>query len=110
MTLSLKYDYEHDDGTFEWAEIKFEEVLAYRFTESICANTGSEIDADKMAELDASTWLLGILDRWDYDVGWHQHEIDKGGRSRFKHYIMNFDDDGIFEVICGSYRITPSLG
>ena len=62
-----------------------------------------------MAELDASTWLLEILGKWDRIVGWEKSQIDKGGRSRFRHYIIDFDDVGVLELICSNYQINPSL-
>lgn len=107
--LRLKYDREDDDGTLDWTEIIFEEVLAYRFNQWVCADVGLETGYDEMAEFDASTWLLRILDRWDHTVGWQKSQIDKGGRSRFRHYIIDFDDVGVFELICSSYQINPSL-
>jgi hypothetical protein len=107
MTLSLKYDYHHDDGTIDWTEIEFKEVLAYRFDEWVCADDGAYINFREMAECDASPWLLRKLDKWDKNVGWHQFHIDKGGRSRFRHYMIDFDDQGLLEVIASSYRIIP---
>ena len=107
--LRLKYDHEDDDGTLGWTEIEFEEVLAYRFNQWVCADVGPDTRYDEMAELDASSWLLEILNKWDRIVGWEKSQIDKGGRSRFRHYIIDFDDVGVFELICSSYQINPSL-
>lgn len=107
MALSLKYDYHHDDGTIEWTEIKFKEVLAYRFDEWVCADGNPYLDFRKMAEFDTSPWLLRKLDKWDVSVGWQKFQIDKGGRSRFRHYMIYFDDQGILEVIGSSYQIIP---
>ena len=106
-TVSLKYDYQQSDGTTDWTEIEFNGVLAYRFDEWTCAEDDSYINFRKMAECDSSPWLVKKLDKWQREVGHYQFQIDKGGRSRFKHYMIYFDDQGTFEVICSGYQITP---
>jgi hypothetical protein len=104
-TLRLKYDFENNSGEIEWVEIVFKEVLAYRYHQSICADIGSNMENNKISEFDISTWLSEVLTKWDQSVGWQKYQIDQGGRSRFKHCIVNFDDVGVFEVICSAHTI-----
>src|ERR1700688_1732001 len=101
-SLRLKYDYQHDDGAIEWTEIGFEEVLAYRFCQSICGDGATKMN--HIVESSASTWLSATVSRWEQAVGWQEYQISLGGKLRFKHYTINFDDDGIFDVICSTFR------
>lgn len=104
-TLRLKYDYEKIDGTIEWIEIEFSEVLVHCFYQSICAKIGSNIHGNKMVEYDTSAWRSEVISRWNQAVGWQQYQINKGGDARFRHYVISFDDVGVFEVICGGYQV-----
>lgn len=109
--VRIKYDFERNDGTLEWSEIAFEEVLAYRFHQSICYQMDTNIVINKfneLIELNTSSWLRDVLCKWDAAVGWQEYQINKGGKLRFKHYIVEFDDVGVCEIICSSYRIGNS--
>jgi hypothetical protein len=66
---------------------------------------GSNLDANKIQEFDTSAWLSATVDKWDQTVGWQKYQMSLGGRSRFKHYLINFDDVGVFEVVCSRFRI-----
>lgn len=43
--LILEYDYQQDDGSLEWRQIVFSEVLAVEYREGSCCNADSIIGA-----------------------------------------------------------------
>lgn len=105
MELKLLYDHEDDSGHISWIAIKFNEVLAYRFLQSICVTLGDNISNKEIAIFTESSWLAEISERWGRTVGWQTFQRSLGGKSRFRHYAVNFDDAGLCEIIASSYQV-----
>ncbi len=100
-SLTVKYDWPSDENTIIWAEITFANVLAFCYSEEVvCMDAMLSTPAREMVEYADTPWLQETLDIWDNRVGWDEFQRQRGGRSRFKHYVVNFDDHGALQVIC----------
>ncbi len=104
--LIVKYDWQADDAAITWAEIAFNEVLAFRYDdERTCWDAALSTPAREMVEYTDTPWLREALDIWDSLVGWHKFQQQRGGRSRFRHYVINFEDVGALQVICSRAEV-----
>jgi hypothetical protein len=104
-TLSLKYDNESDSGTTAWVLMQFEDVLAYKVHQSICASADSLVPSNEVRCLQQSHWLSEVTRRWSEAVGWQDYQRRLGGAERFKHFQIYFDDVCTVQVIAASYKV-----
>ena len=107
-TLALKYDYQVDDGTIEWHTVIFDEVLAFSCLQSVCCDVEHNVDWNSVTSFSNSEWLTKILSKWSDAVGWQEFQKRKGGKERFNHFRVYFDDVACVDVIASVCEIfTP---
>lgn len=100
--ISLKYDYEQDNADIIWTEILFKEALACEYRQAVSAQVGDVIKSDIILILDNSGLLKNIVNAWDKQMGMIEIENVKGGRKRFKHYKIWFDDSSSLDIIASN--------
>lgn len=92
--FELRYDFETDDGSYEWAAIVFDGLKASRFVEhSLCSP--EQIKAyDTLVEVRNSDWRA---------------ELSRNDETAFDNatlYRIYFDEVGAFEVLAASWTAT----
>ena len=103
--LTVDYDYEEDDGTTVWGSVVFEEVLSCQYCEHPCCKADHVLEPTVVRRLGESTWLSETVSRWETSVGWQEWHVAQGGRSRFSHHTMYFDDAGAVDVIARAANV-----
>lgn len=101
----VEYDFEQDDGSSEWSQIVFDEVLTVEYRQISCCREDDIAGAMEIQCLCQSEFLYEILKQWQKSVGWQEWQQNQGGSDRFKHFRMFFDDGGCINVIATSWRI-----
>ena len=99
-TLSVHYDYEHDDGTIEWVSLHFENVLAFNYCENSLIKAEHVTRSGYMQRLPSSPWLKEILKRRKEFL-----QLDQEDPTRFSHFILYWDDNGSLEIIAAGFLI-----
>jgi hypothetical protein len=97
-SLTVEYDHEAPDGTTRWVRLRFVEVLAFEYRQAVCCDAGRIVGPHAVQRFTASIWLDDLLKAWNDAVGWHEWQKNKGGRERFSHFRVFFDDAGCLEV------------
>jgi hypothetical protein len=106
MTVLLKYDHEENDGAIKWASVKFEGVLACHVVQDVAeSDPESVIPSREIRCRTESELLTKLLDHWDKMVGWHEYQKRLGGRARFRHYQLFFDDACSVQVVALSCKV-----
>ena len=100
--LELFYDYAGLDAPPVWGRLRFREVLAYQWLSDVCCSAEHILRFDSMRASADSAWLTELLDRWDRLVEWRQYQEELGGRKRFRHYRVYFDELGCLDVVASS--------
>jgi hypothetical protein len=72
--LTIKYDFEEDDGSLAWGTVVFKEVILYKYSEWVCNTTEDLPEPGVMFSIDNSSWLAETLKRWDRMVGHQQYQ------------------------------------
>lgn len=103
--LLVDYDYENDDGTVSWAQIIFEEVLAFEFRQNVCIRAADVIGSREIRCLCDSEFLSELMLSWKLVLGSDEYQRQLGGEARFKHFTMYFDDAGVINVVAARCRI-----
>lgn len=98
--LVLEYDwYDEETKEYKWEVLVFEEVLKVLYKQAICCD-GDDIDAyNQIISTQNSKLWSTVIARWEKRVGWHKFQKEQGGKERFKHYKIYFDDAGCVDVI-----------
>ena len=104
--VTVVYDFEHDDGSIEKAQVVFEEVLAFEYRQGPCCRADDILAPDEIQCLTESDYLGAVVELWQESVGWQDFHQRKGGAARFKHYTMFFDDSGCVNVVASGCRVT----
>jgi len=102
--LIVSYDFEEDDGRLTQGQMTFEMVLSFEYKDNSCCIADDVISGAEIRILDRSEYLERILNLWDKSVGWQAWQLEKGGRSRFKHFTIYFDDAACLNLIAASCR------
>jgi hypothetical protein len=93
--LIFSYDYETQTGAYEWEELSFSGVVAYRFVDDPSC-TADQIDAyDQLVEIRDSSWLAELLTDRRYDA------------PGLKHLRIYLDDIGCLEVAATGFTPPP---
>ncbi|MEJ1978438.1 MAG: hypothetical protein WDN49_22240 [Acetobacteraceae bacterium] len=97
--------YEEDNGSSKWANVTFEDVISYKYDEWTCMNAEIFPDPKKHSR----RRRFGMADRntskMDRSVGKSEHQKKLGGTDRFRHYLMDFDDAGMLQVIASKCTV-----
>ena|SRR5215208_4972098 len=102
-SLVVEYDYERDEGGFEWTQLKFYEVLAYEYRQNVCCQAEQILESQTIQSYSATDWLSEIQGLWKEAVGWQEWQNKQGGEKRFKQYRIFFDNAGCLDVIASSF-------
>lgn len=70
--IIVEYDCEEDQGEVAWSEVSFEEVLAFEYRQVACCRADDVVGAHEIRCLEKSTYLSGMIDRWQESVGWQE--------------------------------------
>ena len=90
-TLTVRYDFETEAGSYKWASFRFEEVSAFEFLgEELCGADQFEA-LDKLLEVRDSPWLKKL------------QESRRLGPGQVHHYRIYFDDYGCYEVLSATF-------
>lgn len=100
--LVVEYDYEHDDGSIQWARIAFDEVLYYEYRCNVCCRAEDVLSPSQIRRQDESETHAAVLELWEESVGSHEWQKKKGGSARFKHFTIFFDDAGSIDAIAAN--------
>jgi hypothetical protein len=103
--LVVDYDYEGDDGRVANGRILFEDLLSFQFWDSSCCPSQNVLPATEVRVLEQSEYLDGVKGRWDGAVGWQEWQQKQGGRGRFRHFTVYFDDAGSIDVVASRCHI-----
>lgn len=103
--LAVEYDYETDDGTIEWTKLLFEEVISYEWRDNSCVEEDDVVNFDKIRSQDKSCFLVGKTSLWQERYGWQEFQKNKGGKKRFRHFTIYFDDAGCINIIASKCTI-----
>lgn len=87
--LSVRYDYDEDDGAVVWAELCFDDVLGVTYKDSAAYGEDDVLGSDYVVEEHSGTELNELVNRWLTSVGWQEFERKK---EPFKSYRVFFDD------------------
>jgi hypothetical protein len=101
-SLVVEYDYEMDDGTHKWTKVLFEDILAFEWRNNCCFKAEDVLNSQVMRFKKKSKYLDSILKVWQALIGWHEYQIKLGGKDRFKHFTMYFDDAGTINVVAAN--------
>ncbi len=103
----IRYDYAPERDESHWITIEFARVIAFRYMDETCCIAPLDIISDGLVELDLddSSWLRQLRDRWDqyFVEGSAMHEMY--GQFNFLHYGLWFDEEGCYEVVAQAYQI-----
>ena len=103
--MIVEYDYQQDDGTIQWSQLSFEEVLAFEYRQEACCSPDDVLGAHEVRCLAESKRLSDVLDKWLESVGWEEWHQEQGGASRFRHFTVFFDDAGCINVVAASCAV-----
>lgn len=101
----VEYDCEQDDGSIEWATVRFDDVLEYRVRQGSCCAAGDLLASGEILCLHESALLSETLARWQTYVGWQEWQRKQGGAARFRHFKIYFDDVGGLDVVAARYTL-----
>jgi hypothetical protein len=82
--LKIRYDFESEAGAYEWEEVTFTGVVAFRFTDAVHCSPEQIGAYDKLQIVTGSAW---------------QSQLDGPPASHVNHYRIYFDDVGCYEVL-----------
>ena len=97
--IVVEYDCQRDDGTVEWAQINFGEVLKFEYRQEACCRETDIVASHEVRVLEESQNLSQVLCRWQQSVGWQEWQQRQGSAERFKHFTVFFDDAGCIDVV-----------
>ena len=97
--LVIDYDCEGDDGRITTGRIVFEDPLAFQYWDGACCPAQNVLPATEIRVLEQSEYLERVATRWDEAVGWQERQQEQGGRGRFRHFTVYFDDAGSLDVV-----------
>jgi hypothetical protein len=104
-SLTVKYDHEDDRGRVSWAQLNFEEVLAYRVFQTVCSASEDLVPSGKVRVTSESSFRSEVAGRWNAAVGTQEYQRRLGGVGRFKQYQIYFDDVCSIRIIAASFKI-----
>jgi len=82
--LKIRYDFETDTGAYEWEEVTFTGVVAFRFTDAAHCSPEQIGAYDKLQIVNSSAW---------------PSQLDGPPIDQVNHYRIYFDDVGCYEVL-----------
>lgn len=89
--LELRWDFETDDGTYDWDSIRFAKVFAFRFTQSEQCSPEQIRAYDTLMEVDSSEWSAYVVN------------VPLSGRG----FRIYFDDIGCYEFLAQTVLLGP---
>ena len=104
-TLTIKYDYENDQGIILWGEVVFEELLYFMFCDISCCHPSDIVSSNHIRKQEKTELLMSVLSRWSETVGWQEWQQKQGGQDRFRHFTIFFDDVGAINVIASKCSV-----
>lgn len=105
-SLEVSYDWEADDGTIEWCSVHFEDVLQVELRADSCCSAGDVAPCRELRVSTDSERLIGVVALWEARVGGHDWQRRQGGRERFRHFSLYFDDSACVDVVAASARVS----
>lgn len=106
--LSVRYDYDEDDGAVVWAELCFDDVLGVTYKDSAAYGEDDVLGSDYVVEEHSGTELNELVNRWLTSVGWQEFERKK---EPFKSYRVFFDDAASLFVVARQISVgEPAAG
>jgi len=106
--LVVDYDFEEDDGTVVWARLVFQVILAFEYRDSSCIHAEDVLPSDDVRSTKQSNYLTETVDLWFDAVGKHAWQQSRGGRDRFKHFTVFFDNACSINIIAASCETAPN--
>ena len=103
--LIVDYDFESDDGSDLWGRIVFEEILAYEYLDISSCTAGDVLAPAEIRRRVESDYLSLVTSRWQASVGTQAWQQRKGGRERFQHFTIYFDDVCCVNVVASSCKV-----
>ncbi|MDH4226253.1 MAG: hypothetical protein OEV59_00665 [Deltaproteobacteria bacterium] len=107
IELVLYYFYEYNNGDKQWVKIDFDYTLAFECRQAVCIESkfSKLIDSSSILICDGSDWQERVLNTWYHDVGRHHKYLQElGGKHRFKHYSIYFDDEAYIWVLAAGIK------
>jgi hypothetical protein len=105
--LVVDYDFEEDSGSILWGQVVFEEVLSFEYRDSSCCRGEDVLPSTDIRCQAHSEYLKAVTDRWQDSVGRQTWQQEKGGRGRFQHFTICFDDACCLNIIASSCAVVP---
>jgi hypothetical protein len=63
------------------------------------------VQSDAVVCRSQSAFLTSVVDPWEEMVGWHDYQKGLGGRDRFKHYLLYFDNACSVQVVASTCEV-----
>jgi hypothetical protein len=104
-SMIVEYDHENEDGSVRWVRLRFAGVLSFEYRQAVCCDAEHITNFHEVQCAQSSAWLDGLLKGWTDAVGWQKWEREKGGRERFSHFRIFFDDAGCLDVAAENLKL-----
>jgi len=85
--------------------LSFKEAISYEWRDNSCIVEDDIVSFNKMRCQNKSEFLVHKISLWQEREGWQNFQEDKGGKERFKHFTIYFDDVGSLNVIASKYEV-----
>jgi hypothetical protein len=102
--LAVYYDCENDDGSVQWARVRFYGVIAFQHTEWTMGTPTTSGWHESMFLSNESEWRKTLLTKWSRRIGDDNIQKEKGGAARFTHYSLYFEDRSTLDVLAEGHR------
>lgn len=86
-SLVLRYDFETEDGSYEWESLVFTSVAALKFTDTDFCTAEQVAALDRLIDVKESPWREELRDP----------------NPNLHHYRIYFDDIGCYEVLATTF-------
>lgn len=90
----LSYDFEQEDGEYEWKNITFVETISYKISKMSCVSEEALKSYNSVSEVLQSSWLEEI-----------KYCFRGSQPFEYKHYLIFFDDYGTYEFIAKNLNV-----
>lgn len=106
--LIVDYDFEEDDGSTRWGRVVFDEVLSFEYRDSACCRAEDVLPPTEIRSRADSAYLGLVTDLWQESVGNQAWQHGKGGRDRFQHFTVYFDDACCLNIVASGCEVVSA--
>lgn len=90
--LFIKYDYENEEGIYDWTGLTFIDAICYKMTRSDCLSVKMISAYNTLININESIWIQDVINPS------RQKSTD------YNHYMILFEDYGCYEVVAAGVK------